>query len=382
MPVRSHAVRRFLAARSPPAGSPGDSPVRPSREGSGPETTPSGTRTLRGVASGSRTERSLHRRKNGVNTAKWSEAAGVTAPGASTVVTASWTCSRQPRAPSADRRCSSRRCAYALTSAAMCTSSASASPATAHTCATRSPDRTTSRPPRSRRPASRSRRQSASRASRLGAANPAASTARSRTNSGTTAAERPRAARSGGWSCSRRSRVNRTTDVTMALLAGGSGRRYRSGGGRPRGRAGTLPRRGRGGPASGRVRCARRAGPGPGRVGHGVLCGPGAEARGGARRWSSARLSAGVVGGLGSASGGATRGDRGRGACGRCEAGPASHRCGTGASGESGTTTRLPGAPTPAVAGGHGPQVRWAGLTGRAGCGSRRRRARPARRCG
>lgn len=112
-------------------------------------------------------------------------AAGVTAPGATAVVTVSCTCSRTPSASSARRSRRSRRWAWALTSDAMCTSSASASATTLPTSSTRSPSRRTSRPPRSRRPASRSCRQPARKASRLGTANPSSSTARSRTNSGT-----------------------------------------------------------------------------------------------------------------------------------------------------------------------------------------------------
>ena len=58
-------------------------------------------------------------------------------------------------------------------------------------------------------------------ASLLGTANPASATARSRTNSGTTSRAPSRAARSGGWSCSRRSEVNRTTETFMDGLRGG-----------------------------------------------------------------------------------------------------------------------------------------------------------------
>ncbi|CAG6398206.1 hypothetical protein SCOCK_660024 [Actinacidiphila cocklensis] len=90
-----------------------------------------------------------------------------------------------------------------------------------HTSSTTSPVRTTRRPPRSRRPASSPARQSARKAARLGTANPVRSMARSRTNSGSTSSAPDRAARSGGWSCRRRSLVNSTTGT---LMAGGSWR--------------------------------------------------------------------------------------------------------------------------------------------------------------
>lgn len=89
MSARSQAVSRFLPSDSPPRASPSDSPDRPVREGIASEPTPSGTRIARGAATGSRRGSCDQCRKYGVNTAKWSEVDGVTAPGASAVITVS-----------------------------------------------------------------------------------------------------------------------------------------------------------------------------------------------------------------------------------------------------------------------------------------------------
>lgn len=89
MSARSQAVSRFLPSDSPPRASPSDSPDRPVREGIASEPTASGTRIARGAATGSRRGSRDQCRKYGVNTAKWSEVDGVTAPGASAVITVS-----------------------------------------------------------------------------------------------------------------------------------------------------------------------------------------------------------------------------------------------------------------------------------------------------
>lgn len=111
IPSRSQAVSRFLASVSPPRASPSDTADTSKREGIASEPTPSGTRRARGAATGFRNGCRAHRRWYGVKTAKWSEAAGVTAPGASAVTTASWTCRRRPSDSSAARSRSSLRCA-------------------------------------------------------------------------------------------------------------------------------------------------------------------------------------------------------------------------------------------------------------------------------
>ena len=145
----------------------------------------------------------------------------MTAPGARAVVTVSWTCSRRPAPSSARRSRSSRRCAYPLTSAAMCTSSASASAATAHTSSTTSPERTTSRPPRSRRPASRSAQAIGEERQPVRGGEPGLGPppGHARTAAPPGGPAWP-AARSGGWSCSRRSEVNRTTETFMTCAPG------------------------------------------------------------------------------------------------------------------------------------------------------------------
>lgn len=193
-----------------------------SRSGRGSPDTPSGTRTARGAVSAPRTPAASQRRKYGVNTAKWSlPPDGTTRPGASAVTTASWTRSSHPVPARASRSRSSRRAAYRLNPAATCAEAAPVSSATRLTTAAASPRRTTSRPPRWRSPASRAARQSARKASRLGASNPARWTASSRTNNGTTSSASRRAARSTGLSCRRRSEVNSITATLMerALLA-------------------------------------------------------------------------------------------------------------------------------------------------------------------
>ena len=73
------------------------------REGGSSEPTPSGTGTVRGAPRTGRRRCSDQRRRYGVKTAKWSRPPGVTAPGASTVVTVSCTSSRLPPASSAVR---------------------------------------------------------------------------------------------------------------------------------------------------------------------------------------------------------------------------------------------------------------------------------------
>lgn len=80
------------------------------RDGSRSDRAAPGTRTVRGAPWTVRSRSSDQRLKYGVNTAKWSEEAGVTAPGGTAVITASWTCSRLPSASSAARSRSSLCC--------------------------------------------------------------------------------------------------------------------------------------------------------------------------------------------------------------------------------------------------------------------------------
>ena len=151
------AVSCLRPALSPPAARPGEVPETRARDGVPSVATPSGTRIARGAARPSRRRCSDQCRKYGVNTAKWSDDSGVTAPGATAVTTESWTTSLRPCPSRTFLSRSSRRCAYALTPPAMCTASAPVSAATPATASATSPDRTTRRPPHARSAASRSR---------------------------------------------------------------------------------------------------------------------------------------------------------------------------------------------------------------------------------
>ena len=121
-------------------------------------------------------------------------------------------CTTTSHSNSAVSRCS-RRWAYPLTSPATCTASALTRRASFAVSATTSPPRMISPAPRARSDASRSRRQSARNAARLGRLNPPDRIAASSTNTGTTRWWECTACHKTGLSCTRRSRVNSTTPM-------------------------------------------------------------------------------------------------------------------------------------------------------------------------